>query len=823
MSTSSDFKNWARGVKSENIEVVDKGDALWSANTKITESDAQDKTSENDQKSSSQVNISDLAIESIDDGNLDETSDKTWNDHHLNLKQEPNSNHTNPNDLKEETKEVGNYLKGVNHLNRYLNSRKSSLINDLNTRKQQMKWLLKAKGTSGYINNYITTQKGMRRNVRSVCDIDLDKINDTMKFVQLSCKEEPDEELTEKQSPQKHVFQITRIARKYRKGQDDSVDDKTKNNGQNCNRKTQKKFCGVPAINSDDYEELLPGYLDDSQCLLPYGNMTVEDFGKDLSEKLGSDSPYFDQIGARDDDRNELKWLDNFSGNSEQNIHLNNKNIITKIENGGKFTGLTDWNGLPIADKNDFHRDHDSLSKLMENDSNPIAPFEHLGGNDFLRDSHPNNQKDVKNEIEQNYYSSFGVPESTNDPKLLKQQNDEKYDTEDLQDNSFNDSNCERLIDEHFNHDDIIPNYPAQLTEQDLIMQEFCSMDQGNIDNNPMIAQANAEMYNLYPQEMQNCMQPVMFGNMIPPFGISQADMMVKREQGISPFPSYLIDDPYNIQPMSSYDECSKSRASSRPSANKGRKRNKYRMLSVEIKQRAWHYASQFGPKAAAHHLNVPLKSLKRWIKVGCERKKGGGRKTKDPIMEKNLYQWYIDMRAEGLPITAKMIKERAIQLTNCNDFIASKGWLDKFKVRFNLEISKETNKDGGRRKNNYIQSRKIKEKIEDNFNDQSFINNEEALTGYRRSINKSLKQEIKNESYDSLNESSMVKSEYLNDEKTLKEALKPKQEIASIFQKIPYQGNNNEGCQNFIDQSKFDTSSILMDNIIEKDQEFIS
>jgi hypothetical protein len=29
-------------------------------------------------------------------------------------------------------------------------------------------------------------------------------------------------------------------------------------------------------------------------------------------------------------------------------------------------------------------------------------------------------------------------------------------------------------------------------------------------------------------------------------------------------------------------------------------------------------------------------------MKVGCERKKGGGRKTKDPEMEKDLYKWYI-------------------------------------------------------------------------------------------------------------------------------------------------------------------------------------
>jgi hypothetical protein len=35
------------------------------------------------------------------------------------------------------------------------------------------------------------------------------------------------------------------------------------------------------------------------------------------------------------------------------------------------------------------------------------------------------------------------------------------------------------------------------------------------------------------------------------------------------------------------------------------------------------------------------------------------------------------------------MVKERAIELTTCPDFIASKGWLDKFKIRYNLDIAK--------------------------------------------------------------------------------------------------------------------------------------
>lgn len=113
-------------------------------------------------------------------------------------------------------------------------------------------------------------------------------------------------------------------------------------------------------------------------------------------------------------------------------------------------------------------------------------------------------------------------------------------------------------------------------------------------------------------------------------------------------------------------------------------------MLPVDTKRRSVDLARQKGCKFASQFMDVPLKSLKRWMKVGCERKKGGGRKTKDPVMERNLYEWYIERKNGGDGITAKMIKEKAMELTNCQDFIASKGWLDKFKVRYNLEISKE-------------------------------------------------------------------------------------------------------------------------------------
>ena len=39
--------------------------------------------------------------------------------------------------------------------------------------------------------------------------------------------------------------------------------------------------------------------------------------------------------------------------------------------------------------------------------------------------------------------------------------------------------------------------------------------------------------------------------------------------------------------------------------------------------------------KEASEIMQIPEKNIKRWMKNGPERKKGAGRKTMDPIMEK--------------------------------------------------------------------------------------------------------------------------------------------------------------------------------------------
>lgn len=83
-------------------------------------------------------------------------------------------------------------------------------------------------------------------------------------------------------------------------------------------------------------------------------------------------------------------------------------------------------------------------------------------------------------------------------------------------------------------------------------------------------------------------------------------------------------------------------------------------MLDPETKKKAIELAKQENIKVASLTFNVPPKSLKRWLKVGYLRKKGGGRKTKDPAMEKELFNWYKVMKNQNIPITARMIKEKA-------------------------------------------------------------------------------------------------------------------------------------------------------------------
>lgn len=113
-------------------------------------------------------------------------------------------------------------------------------------------------------------------------------------------------------------------------------------------------------------------------------------------------------------------------------------------------------------------------------------------------------------------------------------------------------------------------------------------------------------------------------------------------------------------------------------------KRGPYRKYTKEIKERALKSAILLNDisKAARMH-DVPLKNLRRWLKNGIEKRKGG-RKTRDPVMENKLKEWIIEFESTNNSMPSKkQITSKALELTRYkNIFKASKGWYEKFILR---------------------------------------------------------------------------------------------------------------------------------------------
>jgi len=62
--------------------------------------------------------------------------------------------------------------------------------------------------------------------------------------------------------------------------------------------------------------------------------------------------------------------------------------------------------------------------------------------------------------------------------------------------------------------------------------------------------------------------------------------------------------------------------------------------------------------------------------------------------MEFKLNKWYNDQHVnKKIALTAKEIKKKALSLTSCKDFIASKGWLQKMKKKYKWEIQREASR----------------------------------------------------------------------------------------------------------------------------------
>ena len=70
-----------------------------------------------------------------------------------------------------------------------------------------------------------------------------------------------------------------------------------------------------------------------------------------------------------------------------------------------------------------------------------------------------------------------------------------------------------------------------------------------------------------------------------------------------------------------------------------------------------------------------------------------------DPTMQQmeiKLYEWYTEQQDKNISMTSKDIKQKAKELCTIDGFKASKGWLEKYQAKFNLELirAQRTKKD---------------------------------------------------------------------------------------------------------------------------------
>ena len=129
---------------------------------------------------------------------------------------------------------------------------------------------------------------------------------------------------------------------------------------------------------------------------------------------------------------------------------------------------------------------------------------------------------------------------------------------------------------------------------------------------------------------------------------------------------------------------------------------NKKRSFDAAFKLKVVEYAEMNTNRGAATKYSVNEKQVRQWRKKkedlkDLPKKKridGGGRKARLPDVETVLMAWIDELRAGHLRITCSGIQRKATELARSEgdtEFVASRGWLQKFFKRHQLSLRRKT------------------------------------------------------------------------------------------------------------------------------------
>ena len=113
----------------------------------------------------------------------------------------------------------------------------------------------------------------------------------------------------------------------------------------------------------------------------------------------------------------------------------------------------------------------------------------------------------------------------------------------------------------------------------------------------------------------------------------------------------------------------------------------RYNILTEEMKKQLLLDAMNMRTVEVAKKYGISTRNVNRWKKKGIQRKKGSGRKFKDPRLERKILEWYRMQDKDTL--TSRQFKEKAIELSDNKTFRASSGWLTNMKRKYNINFKK--------------------------------------------------------------------------------------------------------------------------------------
>ena len=113
----------------------------------------------------------------------------------------------------------------------------------------------------------------------------------------------------------------------------------------------------------------------------------------------------------------------------------------------------------------------------------------------------------------------------------------------------------------------------------------------------------------------------------------------------------------------------------------------RYNILSEEMKKQLLIDAMNMRTVEVAQKYGISTRNVNRWKKMGIKRKKGSGRKYKDPRLEEKILEWYEAQDKNKL--TTKDFKLKALELSDNKSFRASTGWLTNLKKKYNISFKK--------------------------------------------------------------------------------------------------------------------------------------